>query len=141
MWERFKSAIITGGVMACLVFFGLGYVVGNSGHDSCRSIPMTGVQMEGRGDSRGGDFRGGGFRQGNGGKDLPDKEDGSDSQDKEDSSGDTTQDKQAPSAAPDQNTQAPSATPDQGSQTPSGNSSGNNSIVYHFTTPSDADSL
>ena len=125
MWDRFKSAIITGGVMACLAFFGLGYVVGNSGHGSYRSIPMNNSQMEGRGN-----FRGGDFHQGRGGQNLPDKQDGSDSQDTEGSSEDTTQDKQAPSTTPDQNSQAPSAAPGQDSLNPSANPSQNNSMLF-----------
>ena len=31
MWQKYKAAMITGGILCCIIFFGLGYCVGNSG--------------------------------------------------------------------------------------------------------------
>ena len=41
MWEKYKSAIITGGVLACVMFFAIGYTVG---HDSRGGMMSAGMQ-------------------------------------------------------------------------------------------------
>ena len=44
MWQKYKSAIITGVVLCCIVFFGLGYCVGNSGKGYHGGVQRSGVQ-------------------------------------------------------------------------------------------------
>ncbi len=41
MWEKYKSAIITGGVLACVMFFAIGYTVG---HDNRGGMMSAGMQ-------------------------------------------------------------------------------------------------
>ena len=49
MWDKYKSAFITGAVLCCIVFFGLGYCVGNSGKGYHGGIQNTGLQSVERG--------------------------------------------------------------------------------------------
>ena len=44
MWQKYKSAIITGVVLCCIVFFGLGYCVGSSGKGYHGGVQRTGIQ-------------------------------------------------------------------------------------------------
>ena len=51
MWEKYKSAFITGAVLCCIIFFGLGYCVGNSGRGYHGGIQNAGYQSMERGNS------------------------------------------------------------------------------------------
>ncbi len=52
MWQKYKSAIITGVVLCCIIFFGLGYCVGSSGKGYHGGIQPTEFQGAQNGDNR-----------------------------------------------------------------------------------------
>ena len=61
MWQKYKEALITGAVLCCIIFFGLGYCVGNSGkgyHGGIQPTQFQGTQNGNNGMGPGGRHRG-----------------------------------------------------------------------------------
>ena len=52
MWQKYKSAFITGAVLCCIIFFGLGYCVGSSGKGYHGGIQPTEFQGAKNGNNR-----------------------------------------------------------------------------------------
>lgn len=127
MWEKYKSAIITGGVLACVMFFAIGYTVG---HDSKGGMMSAGMQSPNIQNEEGcrKDFGGRRGRHGFPGN----RQDpaGSTEDNQQDSQG-STDGQQTP---PDVNTVP---TPPQGNQNPSGGASQDNQGSGSGTTEAD----
>ena len=146
MWEKYKSAIITGAVLCCIIFFGLGYCVGNTGSgrgrgqfsDAQINQKDNSGQIQGSGGNpmpgRGGNHRQ--FPQGGDGQQTPpgtNKDEGS--QDSTQSQ-DNTQSQDG--SQPQDNTQSQDGTQPQDNTNPKDNTQpkGNSiGMEYLFTVP------